>query len=176
MPSLTRVSPYVALLVAWVATGGSLYFSLVLHWPPCDLCWYQRICMYPLAVILTVSLLKRDPAIDRYVLPLALPGALIAGYHYVLQKTDWLAAPACQAGVPCTGDYLNWFGLVTIPLLALTAFVLISMLVLAAGLNAADLPDSRPAAALAPGLPVVLIIGGVVLMYAIAAGLRGLSG
>jgi disulfide bond formation protein DsbB len=136
MSRLVQSSRYIALLTAWVATAGSLYFSLGLRWPPCDLCWYQRICMYPLAVIIPIQLLRRDQGFEHYVLPFSLAGAALALYHYLLQKTDWFAPPVCLSGVSCSADYLNWFGVITIPLLAFVAFTLITVMALLSGLEA----------------------------------------
>ncbi len=171
---IPRASRYLALLTACVATAGSLYFSLVLHWLPCDLCWYQRICMYPLTIIIVVNTLRRDAGLELYVLPLSLIGAVIAMYHYLLQKTDWFTAPMCLSGVPCSGDYLNWFGLITIPLLALIAFVLITVFTLATGLQADDSGDeNRPAVSKPSVVPVALIVGSVALAFGLAAWLQG---
>lgn len=171
---LTRASRYLALLTACISMAGSLYFSLVLHWPPCDLCWYQRICMYPLALIIVVNTLRRESGLEHYVLPLSLIGAVIAMYHYLLQKTDWFTAPMCLSGVPCSGDYLNWFGVITIPLLALVAFVLITVFTLISGLEAAaDGEENRPTASKPPVLPVAMIVGGVALAFGVAAWLHG---
>lgn len=122
-----------AWIVALVATGGSLYFSEVLGLPPCKLCWIQRIFMYPLTVFLAVALLRRETRVYQYVLPLTVPGAFVSLYHYLLQKVPALRHPGASCGpVPCTDVYFNWFGFVTIPFLALTAFVLITGMMLAA--------------------------------------------
>ena len=124
--ALTVGARHLALLVATVATGGSLFFSEALGWIPCVLCWYQRILMYPLVVLIAVGILRRDRRLQLYVLPLSLAGIGVSLYHYLLIKTDWLPPPACAVGVPCTVDYLNLFGFINIPFMALTAFVLIS--------------------------------------------------
>ena len=114
-----------AWLVAIVATGGSLYLSEVLGWTPCELCWYQRIFMYPLAIILGVAVLQKDPQVHRYVLPMTMIGGAIALYHYLLQWGIVQLSATCGIdAVSCVqGD--KWFGFITIPLLALIAFVLI---------------------------------------------------
>lgn len=132
------LSPYVGLLIAWVATCGSLFFSEVLGWLPCVLCWYQRILMYPLALILTIGILRRDERLHLYVLPFSLLGACISLYHYLLVKTDWLPPPPCVAGIPCTVEYLNWLGFINIPFLALTAFLLISFMMAISSLMSED--------------------------------------
>jgi disulfide bond formation protein DsbB len=119
---------YVAWTQALVATGGSLYFSEVMHFPPCALCWYQRIMMYPLVLILAAGILLRDPRLRVYVLPVSGLGLLIALYHNLL---TYNVIPTeivpCSAGVSCLTRWINWFGFVTIPLLSLTAFAVITL-------------------------------------------------
>ncbi|KZO01138.1 disulfide formation protein C [Pseudobacillus badius] len=118
------------LFIAWgasfIAMLGSLYFSEVMKYEPCELCWYQRILMYPLVLILGLAIIKKDTAAARYSLALSAVGGCISLYHYAIQKVDFLTntAPACGR-VPCTGMYINWFGFITIPFLALTAFIII---------------------------------------------------
>ncbi|OXS75176.1 disulfide oxidoreductase [Domibacillus enclensis] len=118
------------LFTAWAASLtamlGSLYFSEIVGYEPCELCWYQRILMYPIVLILGIAVVKKDLKAAVYSLAFSAIGALVSLYHYGLQKVDFLtdAAPACGR-VPCTGMYINWFGFVTIPFLALTAFVII---------------------------------------------------
>ncbi|WP_026576808.1 disulfide oxidoreductase [Bacillus sp. UNC438CL73TsuS30] len=121
-----------SLLLAWVAaiiaTLGSLYFSEVEHFIPCTLCWYQRILMYPLVVILGIAGYRNDLTIYRYVLPLSIIGMIISGYHTVLQKIPYLQQfEMCTTGVPCSKDYLNWLGFITIPMLAFVAFTIITI-------------------------------------------------
>jgi disulfide bond formation protein DsbB len=120
------------LLLAWVAaliaTIGSLYFSEVLHYIPCTLCWYQRIFMYPLAIILGIAFYQNDKGITKYALPLSIVGMVISGYHTVLQKVPYLQQfEMCTSGVPCSEDYLNWLGFITIPMLAFIAFTIITI-------------------------------------------------
>jgi disulfide bond formation protein DsbB len=120
------------LLLSWVAaliaTLGSLYFSEVMHFIPCTLCWYQRIFMYPLAIILGIAFYRNDQGIYRYVLPLSIIGMLISGYHTLLQKLPFLQQfEMCTTGVPCSKDYINWLGFITIPLLAFIAFTVITV-------------------------------------------------
>jgi disulfide bond formation protein DsbB len=119
---------YAAWLVAIVATGGSLYFSEVLKFVPCLLCWWQRIFMYPLVPLLGIAVFRADSGVWRYALPLSATGLVLSSYHYALQKVPGLAAPAsCAAGVPCTAQYVNYFGFVTIPFMAGVAFALITL-------------------------------------------------
>ncbi|MGW6301908.1 disulfide oxidoreductase [Peribacillus butanolivorans] len=127
-----------SLLLAWIAaviaTIGSLYFSEVMHFIPCTLCWYQRILMYPLAIILGISVYKNDKGIYQYVLPLSIIGMLISGYHVMLEKIPYFQQfEMCTTGVPCSKDYINWLGFITIPMLAFIAFsiITISLVILA---------------------------------------------
>lgn len=124
-----RYALHVAFVVAWVATLGSLFFSEVLHFAPCTLCWYQRIAMYPLAFILLVAVLRKDTHVYRYVLPLSIVGAAIALYHYLLQKTTWvMVVTPCTAASPCTELQIDLLGFITIPFMALAAFSSITFL------------------------------------------------
>ena len=117
---------FVAWVVACVATAGSLFFSEVMQFPPCVMCWYQRICMYPLVLLLPAALFPLDGRVLRYTLPLAVLGWLIALYHNLLHWgiVPESAAP-CRLGVPCSTVYINWLGFITSPLLSLAAFTLI---------------------------------------------------
>lgn len=120
------------LLLSWlaavVATLGSLYLSEVLHYIPCTLCWYQRIFMYPLAIILGIAFYRNDKDIYLYTLPLSIIGMIISGYHVLLQKVPYLQQfEMCKTGVPCSKDYLNLLGFITIPLMAFTAFTIITV-------------------------------------------------
>ena len=118
-------------LQAVVATGGSLYFSEVMKFTPCVLCWYQRICMYPLVVIFTVGILLRERRLNLYVLPLSLIGLGIAIYHTLLYYGVIAEALVpCTGGVPCNARFINWFGFVSIPLLSLIAFTVITIAML----------------------------------------------
>lgn len=120
---------YAAWLVSLVATVGSLYFSEVRHFVPCTLCWYQRILMYPQVVLLGVAAWSRDVGVVRYALPLTALGAVTASYHVLDQKVPGFGfAGVCASGVPCNVSYVNYFGFVTIPVMSLTAFLMISTL------------------------------------------------
>lgn len=119
---------YFAWLVAVIATLGSLYFSEIRLFQPCVLCWYQRIAMYPLSLILGIAAFTNDIKITKYVLPVSIIGGLISLYHYLLEKVPGFATiKPCSQGVPCDVAWINWFGFITIPFLALTGFVLITV-------------------------------------------------
>ncbi len=122
-------SLYLAWLVAIAATAGSLYFSEVRHFVPCTLCWYQRILMYPLVLLLGIASYDADTRVVRYVLPMSVLGAIVAAYHVLEQKVPGFGSEAlCRSGIPCSGHYIQWLGFITIPVLSLTAFVLIAAL------------------------------------------------
>lgn len=119
---------YLAWLVALTATLGSLYFSEIREFVPCELCWIQRIFMYPLTIILGIAVFTDDRAVRKYVLPLTIIGGFVSLYHYLVQKVPGFAEiQPCAQGVPCSGQYINWLGFITIPFLALTAFTLITV-------------------------------------------------
>jgi len=128
VPSRSRSLLGLATLVAAVATAGSLHFSLGLGLVPCELCWYQRILMYPLVVVLGVAAVEGRPAVARTVLPLSLLGTVVAAYHVVLQIRPSVGG-TCSVGGGCASIlYPMLDGLLTIPRLSLVAFVLVSVL------------------------------------------------
>ena len=119
-----------ATLIAIGATLGSLYFSEVRNFVPCEYCWYQRIAMYPLALILLIASVRRDKNIIPYALTLSLAGFGISAYHYQLQLFPEQSS-SCGLDASCTYRWIEVFGFVTIPLLALTSFAFISMILIA---------------------------------------------
>lgn len=121
-----------ATLVAAIAMAGSLYFSEVVHFIPCELCWYQRIAMYPLVLLVGIATARRDLGIRPYAMTLSLIGAVISAYHIVIQRIPSLSTGSCSVDAPCTAINLEVFGFVTIPFLALSAFLLIAALLLVA--------------------------------------------
>ena len=123
----TKLGLYGALIAAWIATMGSLYFSEISGFTPCTLCWYQRILMYPLAGLLTLGILRRDHHLPHLVLPFSLLGQGVSVYHFLLQKTPYFGSPSsCGIGVTCSTVWVDWFGIVTIPLLAMVGFMAIT--------------------------------------------------
>lgn len=119
---------YIAWIQALIATLGSLYYSDIQHFSPCVLCWYQRILLYPLTIIIPLGLLRKDTHLPYLLLPLSGLGTLVALYQYLLQlgilKEN---LSPCMFGVSCVTKYVEYFGFITIPLLSLTAFVIISV-------------------------------------------------
>lgn len=116
---------------AIAALLGSLYFSEIRGFVPCELCWYQRILMYPIVVILLVGIFNDDWLTPKYVLPFSLAGISVSTYHYLLQN-HVIGSSICSAGVSCAQRYINIFGFITIPFLALIAFILITVLMIGA--------------------------------------------
>lgn len=116
-----------AFLVALSATAGSLFYSEVAGYEPCKLCWFQRIFIYPQVIILGVALVARDIRVRMYSVALSSVGALIAGYHYLLQLGIAPNIPCAAVGysISCAKNFVMNFGYITIPLMSLSAFVLI---------------------------------------------------
>jgi disulfide bond formation protein DsbB len=129
--SFDGLGPKIALTMAAVATAGSLYYSQVAGFIPCEYCWYQRIAMYPLVPVLFVGVRTGDRSVRRYVLPIAIIGSVIAAYHTLIENFPEIAAAECSGVVACTAPYVQKFGFVGIPFMALMAFgVIIAALLL----------------------------------------------
>ncbi|MDQ2673216.1 MAG: disulfide oxidoreductase [Chloroflexota bacterium] len=114
---------WLAALVATVATAGSLYFSEVAHYVPCALCWYQRIAMYPLVVVLGIAAVRGDVDVRRYAGPMAAIGAVISLYHIGVERLPGLPTGSCSLEAPCDLIWVERFGFVTIPVMALAGFL-----------------------------------------------------
>ncbi len=140
---------WIAWAIALAATLGSLYYSEIADFIPCRLCWYQRIAMYPLVVILLVGALRRDVrATFQYAIAFPVVGALIASYHLYIEAHPEAESAGCKIGAPCSTKWIDEFGFVTIPLLAISAFGAIVALLLLARSRAssgAQAPDDAPA-------------------------------
>jgi len=121
---------WLAWIIALIATGGSLLYSDVIGLEPCLLCWYQRILMYPQVILLALAAYWKDSRIVRYVLPMTLIGAFVSAYHYTLQLGVNPYAPCSAVGysVSCSDRFILNYGYITIPMMGLTAFLLISLL------------------------------------------------
>lgn len=121
---------WLAFLIAAVATAGSLYYSEVADFIPCRLCWFQRIAMYPLAVILLVAAIRRDWEVWRYAVPIAAIGASVSIYHYLIEwQPDLEVGDACSAtGVSCSTIWYRELGFVTLAFSALCGFVAVTVL------------------------------------------------
>jgi disulfide bond formation protein DsbB len=117
--------PALGAMVAGLAMAGSLWFSEAAHFPPCDLCWYQRIAMYPLAVVLLVAALRRDPGIRPYGLVLAGLGLAVSAWHNVVETFPSVDASSCDPLNPCTIRWVEGLGFWTIPRMAFVGFALV---------------------------------------------------
>ncbi|MCB0385071.1 MAG: disulfide bond formation protein B [Bdellovibrionales bacterium] len=116
-------------IVATLATLGSLFFSEVMKFPPCVLCWYQRIAMYPLVLLFLVGSFQGGRATFAFSLPLVIVGWITALYHNLLHyKIVPESASPCLQGVSCSTVYINWLGFITIPMLSFIAFSILLML------------------------------------------------
>lgn len=132
------------LLVSAAGVVGSLYFSNFgdpvnniwlgeLFNPanglaPCKLCWWARILLYPITVISTVGLIRKDTSSIYYILPLSIPGIFLGMYHYAIQKLSFPVLINCSSSVPCTTIQVEYFGFITIPFLGFAAFAAITAL------------------------------------------------
>jgi len=116
-------------IIASLATLGSLFFSEVMEFIPCSMCWYQRVFMYPLVVMFLVNLLYPDDKLFKYSVPLVLIGLILAIYHNLLM---WDIIPEsavpCKQGVPCSTEYFDYLGFINIPFLSLCTYTMIAIL------------------------------------------------
>ena len=122
---IAQVGPWLAFAIAAVATGGSLWLSGGAGFTPCTLCWYQRIAMYPLSLILAIAAWRRDVGVRVYVIPIAAIGALVSCYHIVVERFPDLESSSCDPNNPCSLKWVEHFGFVTIPTMALAGFLAI---------------------------------------------------
>ncbi|HYN35257.1 MAG TPA: disulfide bond formation protein B [Ilumatobacteraceae bacterium] len=146
--AISDAGVWLAFLVAAGSTLGSLYFSEVADFVPCRLCWFQRIAMYPLAVVLLVGAIRKDPAVRWYVGPLAIIGAAIAGWHTLIEWRPQLDNGECElTGPSCTYVWFREFGFISLASMALTAFLTILILLFVrfpARLDASDPIETEP--------------------------------
>lgn len=123
---------FAAWMVALLATAGSLFFSYVMDFDPCVLCWYQRICLFPLVVVLARGLFPFDRGAVKYALPLATLGWVVAAYHNLVQAgVVPEGLQPCAKGVSCTEEYLKLFGVLSIPALSLLGFTTLAFILIA---------------------------------------------
>ncbi|MFM8303937.1 MAG: disulfide bond formation protein B [Actinomycetota bacterium] len=130
------VGPSAGLLawfVAATATLGSLYYSEIADFVPCRLCWFQRICMYPLAVVLLVGVVLRDRRMRWYAVPFVAAGVPLSLYHFLMERGVFTESRACSATVPCAVPWFTELGFVTLAYMALSGFLLIGTLLLVDG-------------------------------------------
>lgn len=117
---------FVVFTVSLVAVMGSLFFSEVLKYEPCKMCWYQRLFMYPIVLISAYGLLMKEYKIKILIMVMSFVGFILSSIHYSMQKFGMFSDTSKACGlIPCTNIYIDWFGFITIPFLAGTAFVII---------------------------------------------------
>ena len=137
-----------AFVVAAIATGGSLFYSQVAGFIPCEFCWFQRMMMYPLSILTLLIAVRGDNRAARYLLPLPVVGAGTSIYHMLLEHHVIKEPGACTlTGGGCTANWiaLHSFGYLTIPTLALTAFLLLIGFLVLASTGESDAPATLPA-------------------------------
>ncbi len=123
---ISRYGLYLAWLIATLATLASLYYSEVLKFIPCNLCWYQRIAIYPLVIILGRASYKRDKQIIPYARALAFVGLLFATYHVLeIYIPGFSGIDLCGLGANCREGFINYFGFLNIPLMSALSFIAI---------------------------------------------------
>jgi len=125
---IRRLSLWLAWIVAAVATAGSLYFSEIADYVPCRLCWFQRICMFPLAGILLVAAIRKDRSVRWYALPMLIAGICLSAYHYLIEWKPSFGEGACGIGPSCTDVWFRRMGFVTLSFMALSGFIAIAAL------------------------------------------------
>ena len=127
---------FLCFLIASTATLGSLFFSEIMHFIPCSMCWYQRIFMYPLVLIFLINLLYPDDKVFKYAITLVVAGLLFSIYHNLLMF-DIIpeSIVPCVSGVPCSTEYINWFGFITIPFLSFIAYFMLFILLITGNKN-----------------------------------------
>jgi disulfide bond formation protein DsbB len=118
---------WAAFAVSAIATGGSLFFSEIANFVPCELCWFERICLFPLSVVTLLAALASDFRVARYLLPLPLAGVGVSVYHLLVERGVVGQSTACLVSAPggCATKWIDEFGYITIPTLALTGFLLL---------------------------------------------------
>ena len=121
---------WLAWAVAAVATAGSLIYSEYFHFVPCRLCWFQRIFMYPMSLVLLVGSIRKEMVVKYYALPLSLLGLATSIYHYLIQVFPSLEGSGCDPTNPCSARYVEEFGFISIPFMAGVGFTLITVLLL----------------------------------------------
>jgi disulfide bond formation protein DsbB len=143
LEGVADVALWAAWTVAAVTTAGSLYYSQVQHYLPCELCWATRICVYPLVVILLVAAIARDRTVWRYVVPLAAIGMVIAAYQTQLQAYPDQKG-FCSLANPCSTRYVWEFGFVSLPFMALAALTFIATMMFVARWADRRAPQGEP--------------------------------
>ena len=144
LAGLTPLGLWVPALVTSVSMIGSLYFSEAVNYRPCVLCWYQRIAMYSLAIVLVLAAVRKDHSIRPYAMVLAGIGSVISAYHWLLERWPSIDTGTCSADAPCSVPYFEVFGFVSLAFMAFCAFVTVLVfLSVSSGPSAATLEPAR---------------------------------
>jgi disulfide bond formation protein DsbB len=139
---------WAAFVLAAIATGGSLFFSEIAGFVPCDLCWFQRICMYPLSVLTLFLAAHGDHRAARYLVPIPVVGACVSVYHLLIENQVISEPSSCRiGGAGCAVKWINEFGYITIPTMALTGFLLLIGFLSLAVAGTEEEPATLPAGA-----------------------------
>ena len=129
LSEVKKKSVFWMFLIALVSTLGSLFYSEIMGYNPCKLCWFQRIMMYPLVVFFGMALIKKRKDFVDFVWPLVGLGILTSGYHYLTQLMQWkTSCSALESAADCTLKFIFNYGYITIPMMAFTGFVGIAIL------------------------------------------------
>ena len=122
---------FVCWLIAVISSLGSMFFSEIMDFAPCSLCWYQRIFMFPLVLVLLCGLFPLDKNVFKYALPISLAGWALAFYHYLVYS-GYIPEnlQPCGQGVSCSETYIDLFGFITIPMLSMLSFTAIVVLLI----------------------------------------------
>ncbi|MED2128475.1 disulfide oxidoreductase [Bacillus thuringiensis] len=128
MELIRKYHIFCAWTIAISAMLISLFFSEWMKLPPCDLCWYQRMVMYPLVLILGIGMYRKDPNVSTYAFPFACIGLMLSVYQITIQTFPASEMKICSVGVSCTEDYLNLFGFISIPMLSFVGILAIIVL------------------------------------------------
>lgn len=127
---LRPLAPWLAFVVAATSVGGSLWFSESMGLEPCKLCWYQRIAMYSVAVVLLIAAIRKDRGAKWYIVPLAGAGIVVSVYHYLIEWHPQWEATSCSITVPCSTPYFRAFDFVSLSFMAMCGFAAILALTL----------------------------------------------
>lgn len=132
-PTLRQIGPssrWLAFAVAATSTAGSLYFSEVQNFIPCKLCWYQRIAMFSLTLVLLIGAIRRDRGVRWYAIPLAAAGLAVSVYHYLVEWFPGIETGSCDLFAPCSSPYFREFGFITLSFMAGAGFITVLALLL----------------------------------------------
>lgn len=113
------------LTIVLASVFGSLFFSEVMGYAPCNLCWYQRLCVYPMFFIIMTGLYLKSKDTVLFLLPFSVTGLFISVYHNLIYYKLVTVIVPCSESAPCTQQQLNWLGFITIPLLSLATFIIL---------------------------------------------------